>query len=215
MTIDSKCKICRRLGIKLFLKGERCYSQKCAMIKRPYSPGLKGKRRRGSVSEFSRELKEKQKLRRWYGLGETQFKKYVKEILQKARTLKGKKALDPEQALIAKLEARLDNVVFRLGLVTSRRLARQLVSHGYFLVNDHAVNIPSYQVKKGDEIKVRPTKAGRKIYQSFMAAAKRPKTPDWLRLDPQNLSAKVLAAPTVEKDALPAEIPSIFEYYSR
>lgn len=215
MTIDSKCKICRRQGVKLFLKGERCYSQKCAMVKRPYSPGLKGKRRKGSVSEFARELKEKQKLRRWYGLGEAQFKKYVKEILRRSKTAKGETAKDPEKSLIEKLESRLDNVVFRMGLVTSRAMARQLVSHGYFLVNDRHVNIPSYSVRKGDEIKVRPNKAGKKIYASLAVLAKRQKSPVWIQFDSQNLIGKIIGEPVLEKDSLPAEIPSIFEYYSR
>ena len=122
------------------------------MVKRPYAPGLKGKRRKRAPSEYAKELREKQKLKIWYGLGERQFKRYVKEILEKSRKRKESESEDASITFIKRLESRLDNVAFRLGIVSSRALARQLVSHGYFKVNNRFVDIPSYRVKKGDVI---------------------------------------------------------------
>ena len=150
---DSKCKICRRMGIKLFLKGERCVTQKCQMVKKPYPPGKKGKRRPTPLSEYGRELREKQKLKNLYNLKERQFKNYVKRVLKKRG-----KVENASDLLIKILESRLDNVVFKLGFTVSRSQARLLVSHGYFLVNGKPTNIPSRQLKKGDIISIKPQK---------------------------------------------------------
>jgi len=212
--LNAKCKICRRLGVKLFLKGEKCLSSKCPMVKKPYPPGLKRKRKVKALSEYGKELKEKQKLKNWYNLKEKQFRKYVKESLGK----RGSGRLQGEDAsalLIKALESRLDNVVFRLGFASSRRSARQLISHRYFLVNGKVINIPSFLVKKGDKIKIRPTFAKKTIFKSLPTALKKYTTPSWLELDIKKLEGKVKAAPILEEVAPPVEISSIFEYYSR
>jgi len=197
------------------LRGERCYSQKCAMIRRPTPPGPKGKRRKGSVSEYGKELKEKQKLKFWYGLREKQFKRYAKEILQKARRAKRQDSQDAAQLFTRRLESRLDNVVFRTGLVNSRASARQLVNHGYFLVNNRANNIPSTELKKGDEVKIKPQKLKKKVFQNLDQNMKKQRLPDWLQFNSQAGVAKLVAEPTVAAEELPAEISAIFEFYSR
>ena len=208
--INSKCKICRRLGVKLFLKGEKCLSPKCPLVKKPYPPGQKGKRRVRALSEYGKELREKQKLKNWYNLKERQFRKYVKETLKKRG-----RAGDTATLLIKILEGRLDNIVFRLGFASSRGLARQLISHRHFLVNGKVVNIPSFFVKKGDKIKIRPTSAKKTIFRNLSAILKKSKTPAWLELNIEKLEGKVMGEPTLEEVAPPVEISSIFEYYSR
>ncbi|MBU4350819.1 30S ribosomal protein S4 [Candidatus Parcubacteria bacterium] len=215
MPLDAKCKVCRRQEAKLFLRGERCFSPKCAMVKRPYAPGLKGKRRKRAPSQYAKELKEKQKLKFWYGLGEKQFKRYVKEILEKSRKRKQGEAEDATILLVKKLESRLDNVIFRIGLVNSRALAKQLVSHGYFKVNGHCVDIPSYQVKINDVINIREEKLKKKIFQNLKASLKKQKALEWLQINPETLEVKIISDPVVSIDSLPAEIASIFEFYSR
>jgi len=208
--IDSKCKICRRSGIKLFLKGERCFLPKCAMIKRAYPPGQKRKKRTSPLSEYGKELREKQKLKKWYNLNETQMRRYIKKVLTSQR--KGK---DPVQLLIELLENRLDNVVFRLGFAVSRDQARQLISHGYFLVNGKPINIPSYQVKKNCHISLKSQKLRKKIFQELSSKLKKQKIPSWLELNIEKLEGKVLRQPSFEEVFPPVEISSIFEYYSR
>lgn len=215
MPTDAKCKVCRRQGAKLFLRGERCFSAKCAMVKRPYAPGLKGKRRKRAPSQYAKELREKQKLKFWYGLGERQFKKYVKEILEKSRKRKEGEAEDATIVLIKRLESRLDNVIFRLGLVNSRALAKQLVSHDYFKVNDRFVDIPSYHVKRNDVIKIRPEKLNKKIFQNLKTSLKKQKLPEWVELNLETIEAKIISDPIISIDSLPAEISSVFEFYSR
>jgi small subunit ribosomal protein S4 len=205
-----KCKICRRAGVKLFLKGEKCFSTKCPMIKRPYPPGPPGKRRKGPPSEYAKQLRQKQKLKAIYNLGERQFKKYVKEVLEK----RGKVA-DASETLIKILELRLDNVVFRLGFAKSRAQARQLISHGHFLVNGRPVNIPSFRVKKGDVIKLKPQKTKKVIFEQLKILLKNQKTPSWLKLDPEKLEGEVIGEPTLKEVAPPVEISTIFEYYSK
>lgn len=208
---DEKCKICRRLGVKLFLKGERCLSSKCPMVKRPYPPGQKGKRRKGPPSEFGKESREKQKLKILYNLGEKQFKNYVKKVLER----KGKVG-DLSTFLIKILESRLDSVVFRLGFAKSRAQAKQLVSHNFFLVNEKPVNLPSYQLKKGDVIRIRPQKAIPAGWvQNLKNLLKKYKTPSWFELDVEKLEGKIIGEPKLEEVAPPVEIPAIFEYYSR
>lgn len=204
------CKICRRAGEKLFLKGERCFSPKCSMIRRPYPPGQKSKKRRRPLSEYGKELKEKQKLRNWYNLKEKQFKNYVKALLGK----KGKMEEAP-LLLIKSLESRLDNIVFRLGFVLSRKKARRLVSHGYFLVNGRATNIPSRQLKKGDVISVKPQKLKKNVVKEFKQLMKKQKAPSWLKLNKEKLEAEIIGELTLEEVAPPVDILSIFEFYSR
>ncbi len=207
---NSKCKICRRLGVKLFLRDERCLSQKCPMVKRPYPPGQKRKRKPSPLSEYGKELREKQKLKNWYNLKEAQLKKYVKEVLKSRGKIE-----DPVSLLIELLENRLDNVVFRLGFAASRSQAKQLVSHSYFLVNGRAVNIPSYQVKKDDIITLKPQKLKKNIFRNLSFKLKKQKIPSWLKLDIEKLEGKVIARPSLEEAVPPVEISSVFEYYSR
>ena len=207
---DSKCKICRRLGIKIFLRGERCFSQKCTMIRKPYPPGPKSKKRARALSEYGKELKEKQKLKNWYNLEERQFRKYVKEIL----SARGKVA-DAGAALIKNLESRLDNVVFRLGFAPSRVAARQTVSHRHFMVNGKPINIPSYLVKKGDKISINPSSAKKTIFQKLPLLLKKYNPPSWLKLDAEKLEGKVADSPNLKEAAPPAELSSIFEFYSK
>jgi small subunit ribosomal protein S4 len=206
----AKCKICRRAGAKLFLRGERCLSQKCSIIKKPYPPGQKAKKRMKALSEYGKELKEKQKLKNWYNLEEKQFRNYVKEILKtKSR------ALDARTRLIIALESRLDNVIFRLGFAPSRRAARQMVSHCHFTVNGKSVNIASYSVKKGDKINVVQNSLKKNIFQKLPSLLKKYNPPLWLQLKAENLEGKVVSSPNLEEAAPPAELSSIFEFYSK
>lgn len=208
--IGPKCKICRRAGVKLFLKGDKCMSPKCEMVKKPYPPGTKKKRRTRGLSEYGEELKEKQKLKNWYNLREAQFSNYVKKILAK-----GGKVKNASDLLIRKLESRLDNVIFRLGFAQSRSKARQFVSHGHFLVNNKKVNIPSYEVKKGDIISISVMSAKKRDFANLAVSLKKYAPPAWLALNIEKLEGKVLAAPAIEGTSLPIEISKIFERYSR
>lgn len=204
---NNKCKICRRLGAKLFLKGEKCLSPKCPLIKKPYPPGIKNKKKRrgaGTLSEYGKELKEKQKLKNWYNLRERQLRKYVEE--------------NPStNLLIQKLECRFDNVIFRLGLSVSRTQARQLISHGHFLINGKPINIPSYQVEKGDKITIttRASSQKSKTFSNLIPLLKKHQTPSWLKLNAEKLEGEIVALPTLEEASPPAELSTIFEYYSR
>ncbi len=204
------CKICRRAGEKLFLKGERCFSPKCAMIRKPYPPGQKGKRRKRPPSEYAKELREKQKLKNWYNMAEKQFKNYVRELLDKRGKME-----DAPLLLIKKLESRLDNTVFRLGFALSRRKARSLVSHSYFLVNGKAVNIPSFYLKKGDVVSLKPHKLKKNIVKEFNQLMKKHNPPVWLKLNKEKLEGEVIGEVTLEEVAPPVNLLSIFEFYSR
>ncbi len=208
--INSKCKICRRLGVKLFLKGERCLSPKCALVRKPYPPGSKSKRKKRNVSEYGKELREKQKLKNWYNLRERQFKNYIKDVLEKRGQIE-----DAGVLLMKKLTSRLDNVVLQMGFTNSRAKARQLVSHNHFLVNGKKVNIPSYQVKKGDIINVAPGSGKKAIFQNITTILKKYQAPSWVEIDAEKLEGKIISEPMLEGIASPAEISSIFEYYSR
>lgn len=205
-----QCKTCRRLGKKLFLKGDRCFSPKCAMVKRAYAPGLQKKRRGGTPSEYKKSLEEKQTLKKWYGLSERQFKRYVKETLAKMG-----KVEDVSAELIRRLEKRLDNVIFRLGFAKSRVQARQLVSHSYFLINGKPVNIASYEVKKDDSITVKENKKSKGVFKEIVNELKRKEVPAWLSLNKDKLEAKTIGEPNLDEVKPPAEISLIFEFYSR
>lgn len=207
---NSNCKICRRFGTKLFLKGDRCFTSKCAFVRRPYPPGKKAKRRRGQFSEYGKELVEKQRLKNWYNLKESQFKNYVKKVLTKRG-----KVENAANALIVNLERRLDNVIFRLGFASSRAQAQQMVSHGLFLINGKTIDTPAHAVKKGDIITPRPQKIKKVIFQNAKNLLKKYKTPDWLQLDAEKLEGKVIGEPSLEGAAPPAEVSAIFEFYSR
>lgn len=180
------------------------------MVRRAYAPGPQKKRRGGSASEYKKSLEEKQTLKRWYGLSERQFKKYVKQTLDKMG-----KVDNVASELIKRLEERLDNTVFRLGFAKSRAQARQLVSHGFFTINGKPVNIPSYEVKKGDVISLKQTKRTKGLFKELPAQLKRQEVPAWLVLDKEKLEGKSIGAPNLEEVKPPAEISLIFEFYSR
>lgn len=202
----SVCRLCRREGGKLFLKGDRCYSDKCAVVKRAYAPGQHGQSRK-KVSEYGIQLREKQKARRIYGILEKQFHNYfVKAERQKGIT---------GENLLRILESRLDNVVFRLGLANSRVEARQLVRHGHFMVNGRKVNIPSYLVRVGEEIAVRENSRKSPKFAELAELAANKTVPAWLELDKENLSAKVIALPVREDIDVPIQEHLIIELYSR
>lgn len=204
---DSVCRLCRREGIKLFLKGNRCYTDKCAIERREYPPGHHGQQRRRKVSEFGLQLREKQKVKRIYGLLEKQFRSYFK----KADQMKG---ITGENLLMF-LERRLDNIVYRLGFCDSRNEARQLVRHGHFLVNGKKVSVPSYLVKKGDEIGVREKSRKLQRINESMEAVDRRGVPLWLELDKKTYVGRVKNYPSREELTMPMQEQLIVELYSR
>ena len=200
------CRLCRREGQKLFLKGERCYTDKCGLTRRAYAPGQHGQGRK-KLSGYGLQLREKQKARRYYGVLEGQFRHYFE--------LANKKAGVTGENLLAILESRLDNVVYRLGFGTSRPEARQLVRHGHFTVNGKKVNIPSYLVKVGDVIAIKEeSKSSEKIKNVIEITASRV-VPKWLDLDNNTLTGKVVAVAEREDIDLPLEEHLIVELYSK
>ncbi len=180
------------------------------MVIKPYPPGMKSKRRRRTVSEYGKELREKQKLKVWYNLKEKQFRKYIKEILEKRGKVEDTSAL-----LLKKLESRLDNVVFRMGFVSSRSQAHQIISHNHFLVNGKMVNISSFQTKKGDKISLNPRSGKKVIFQNLPTILKKYKPPSWIKINIGKLEGEIIETPFLEEAASPAELSTIFEYYSR
>ena len=204
--ITPQCKQCRREGKKLFLKGERCYSVKCAVARRAYAPGQHGQDRRMRVSEYCVQLREKQKIKRIYGIMEKQFRKYYED----ATKMKG----NTGNLLIVTLERRLDNVIYRTGLGASRRLARQLVNHGHFLVNGKRVDIPSFIVKEGDVISVK--KETSPYFKNLRETLKgAPQVPSWINFEEKKFEAKINALPTEKEAELDVNINQVVEYYSK
>ena len=203
---NSVCKLCRRENMKLFLKGDRCYTDKCSFDRRPYPPGQHGQSRL-KFSEFALQLREKQKTKRYYGVSESQFVRYVKEA-NRSKELTG-------TALLKSLEMRLDNVVYSLGYANSRREARQLVKHNHFLLNGKRANIPSIVVEKGDVIQV--TEVSKQVVkiQSAIQSVARRSVPSWLDADHANFKGVVKDSPVREDITLPVEENMIVEYYSR
>jgi small subunit ribosomal protein S4 len=205
------CRICRREGLKLFLKGSRCLTPKCAFERRGFAPGAHGNAgqfRRGRSSDYSLQLREKQKVKRIYGVPERQFRRYF-SLAQRSRGLTG-------ATLLQLLESRLDNVVYRLGLAESRKQARQLVAHGHFNVNGRRVDIPSAQVRPGDVITVRePARATEYFKTVRQVLGDRPAVPRWLSLDADQLQGTMVQAPTREDIELPLNEQLIVEFYSR
>src|SRR5579884_3916130 len=201
------CRICRRAGMKLFLKGERCFGPKCAIERRNAPPGDHGQRRR-KQSEYGLQLREKQKARAIYGVLEAQFRKHFEEAERRPGVT--------GENLLRLLETRLDNVVYRLGFADSRKQARQLVRHGHFFLNGRKTNIPSFLVKPGDEIAVRPESRGREYFNAYNEVLETKAVPDWLRLDTANYSGKVLNLPTRDQIQVPLFNEAlIVEHYSR
>ena len=186
------------------------------MVKKPYPPGIKTKKRKFRQTEYGKQLAEKQKLKISYGLSEQQFKKYVNQVLKKRG-----RAKDEAEELIKKLEKRLDNVIYRLGIANSRKQARQLVSHGFFLINGKSIDIPSYEVKQNDVISLKKEKLQKKLFKEISAILKKRTLPSWLKLEKptvhtqEKFKAKVIAEPSLKEMAPSAEIPIIFEFYSR
>jgi small subunit ribosomal protein S4 len=201
-----QCKKCRRAKEKLFLKGDRCYTPKCALVKRAYPPGVHGKRR-GGLSEYGKQLLEKQKIRHTYGILERQFRKYVEGI-------SGRQG-DKRELLFRRLEKRLDNVIFRLGFAQSRRKAKQIVSHGHILVNGKRMNIPSYEVRVKDKISIKARSQSLAIFKDLKEVLQKRQVPQWLSLDVEKLEAVILAdAPDINQDILQS-LGLIIEFYSR
>jgi len=203
----SVCRLCRRENLKLYLKGDRCYSDKCAFDRRSYPPGQHGQRRGGKISDYGLQLREKQKVKRSYCLSEQQFKlSFVR-----ADRKKGITGIN----LLVTLEQRLDNVVYRLGFANSRPQARQLVRHGHFLVNEKKVNIPSFQVKTGDVVEIREKSRKMQIITDSLEAVVRRSMPQWLELEKDNFKGMVKAAPVREDITMPIQENQIVELYSR
>jgi len=204
------CSLCRREGEKLFLKGERCLSPKCAFERRPYPPGMHGKQaqfRRKKESDYALQLRAKQKARRVYGVMERQFRRYFRGA-ERRRGLTG-------MNLLISLESRLDNAVYRLGFATSRPHARQLVRHGHFEVNGQRVNIPSYLLQPGDVVAVCPTSRHKAGFKEVTLDLEHRAVPQWLSRDDETMSGRVLALPTREDIDVTISEQLIVEYYSR
>ena len=202
----SVCRLCRREGAKLFLKGTRCYTKKCAFERRPSPPGQHGVRRR-KVGEYGLQLREKQKVRRVYGILERQFRNYFTD----AENHPGMTG----ENLLRRLEFRLDNVVFRMGFASSRAQARQLVAHGHFAVNGRPTNVPSFQVKPGDKVEVRESRRAREPFKIVRETLRNHQAPEWLSLDPTNLAGTVSTPPSRDQMPLDLNEQLVVEYYSR
>ena len=206
---DAVCKLCRTEGQKLFLKGERCMTPKCAVERRSYPPGMHGRKGgfKRKVSDYSRQLREKQKARRIYGIMERQFRRYF-AVASRSKGLTG-------AALLVLLELRLDNVVYRLGFADSRAQARQLVRHGHFAVNGRKVNIPSYQVKQGDVIAVRDGSRDSIYFKDLQDRLGDRIVPQWMSLDMAGFAGRVLEQPSRQDIDAPLNEQLIVEFYSR
>ena len=201
---DSSCRLCRREGMKLFLKGDRCLTKKCAMERRPVVPGQHGAGRK-KVSEYGTQLREKQKVKRAYGVLEKQFRKYYED----ATKMKGKTG----ENMLSLLERRLDNVVYRLGIGASRAEARQIVSHGHITVNGKSVNIPSYRLDKDDVVAIKESKRKKELFKDLRET--KVVLPKWLEWNPENMEGKVVALPERADIDLTIAEHLIVEIYSR
>jgi len=204
--IDPVCKLCRREGMKLFLKGDRCFSQKCAIEKRNYPPGAHGQRR-SKPSEYGLQLREKQKMKRIYGVLETQFRTYF-EMAERQKGITG-------ENLVRLLEQRLDNVVHRLGFAASRAQARTLVLHGHFRVNGRRVTIPSVLLRPGDTLEAQPRSRDLDVIKAALEGAKKRRVPSWLALDAANFKGTVLTLPSKEEMAIPVQEQLVVALYSK
>ncbi|MCP4344900.1 MAG: 30S ribosomal protein S4 [Desulfobacterales bacterium] len=203
----SVCRLCRAENLKLFLKGDRCYSDKCAFERRSYPPGQHGQRRRGKTSDYGIQLREKQKVKRMYGLSEKQFRLFF----ERAERQKGITGTN----LLVLLERRFDNVVYRLGFVNSRTQGRHFVRHNHFLVNGKRVNIPSYMIKKGDVIEIREKSRKVQAIGDALDAVVRRGVPQWLDLEKENMKGLVKGFPVREDLTMPIQEQLIVELYSK
>lgn len=204
---DSVCRLCRREGLKLFLKGDRCFSEKCAIERREYAPGQHGQNKRSKTSEFGMQLREKQKLRQMYGILERQFAK----IFTKADRTKGVTG----DNLLKGLEARLDNLVYRMGFANSRNEARLLVTQNHFLVNGKKMNIPSAVLKAGDVVSLKEKSKKVTRFASSLEASTRKGMPEWVTVDRDAMKATLNALPSREQLTMPINENLIVEYYSK
>jgi len=204
--IGSKCRLCRRENTKLFLKGERCYTDSCAFDRRQYAPGQHGQNR-AKFSAYGEQLREKQKVKRIYGVLEKQFRNYFHKAAQK-RGVTG-------ENLIELLESRLDNMLYRLGFATSRTEARQLIRHRHLLVNNRQVDIPSYQVKRGDIIQIREKSRSVARIKESVETAKQRGIPGWVEIDAEHFQGKIVALPRREEITMPINEQLIVELYSK
>ncbi len=200
------CRLCRRQGSKLFLKGERCFTAKCALERRNYAPGQHGQQRK-KLSNYGVQLREKQKLRRIYGLNEQQFRNYFHKAI-KQRGVSG-------DNFLRLLERRLDNVVYRLGLTQSRSQARQLVRHGHVSINGHKVNIPSYSISIGETVAVKEKSKNKPFLQDAVESAKSKKVPSWLEMDYDRVQGKIVSLPVREDIDTEVDELLVVEFYSR
>jgi small subunit ribosomal protein S4 len=208
--VGPSCKLCRREGQKLFLKGQKCYTEKCPFEKRSYPPGQHGRAasfRRRRASDYSLQLREKQKVRRIYGILERQFRRYFREAERRS-------GLTGENLLML-LETRLDNAVYRLGFADSRAQARQLVTHGHFVVNGRKTNIPSCGVRPDDVIAVRPESRRKTYFKTRKELLEAGAVPAWLSLDAEDMSGRVLSMPMRDEIDVPVQEQMIVEFYSR
>ena len=192
------CRMCRRENLKLFLKGDRCYGDKCAYDRRPYSPGQHGQRKSGKISDYQLQLREKQKVKRIYGVLERQSKRQVFIV-----------------AILLLLESRLDNTVYRMGFATSRNQARQLIRHNHFLVNNKTANVPSYQVKIGDVIEIKEGSRKVPMFSEAMETVVRRGVPNWIEVDKDNFKGILKALPGREDLTMPMQEQLIVELYSK
>jgi small subunit ribosomal protein S4 len=206
--IEPVCKLCRREALKLFLKGDRCFSVKCALEKRNYPPGEHGQRRsRSKPSDYGRQLREKQKMKRIYGILERQFRTYFK-MAERQKGVTG-------ENLVRLLEQRLDNVVHRLGFGASRAQARMLIGHGHIRVNGRRVTIPSYLLRAGDVVEVAPRSRDREAIQAALEGAKKRRVPSWLELDAANFTGTVRSLPSKDEMAIPVQEQLVVALYSK
>jgi len=203
---DALCRLCRREGEKLYLKGDRCYTDKCGVERRKYPPGQHGQRRK-KFSDYAMQLREKQKAKEIYGVLENQFKRYFHQA-EKKKGVTG-------SHLLQMLEMRLDNVVFRLGFASNRRQARQLVLHGHFTVNDKRVNVPSYLLRPGDIVALKEASRKLNIIEENIAKMEHRGLPSWVELDTNNLKGKIAQAPERDDIVLPVQEQLIVELYSK
>ena len=201
------CKLCRREGFKLYLKGERCYTDKCAIVRRPYAPGQHGREKR-KLTQYAIQLRSKQALKRIYGVLERQFRKYFWEA--------SKKKGETGEVLMQILESRLDNVVFRMGFAVNRRTARQMVRHGHVLVNSKKVTIPSYRVKPGDVIEIKEkSRTIQQVREGIEFAKDKGSTPPWISVDYERYMGRFERIPTIDEMEVPVKLQDIIELYSK
>ena len=208
--LSNKCKLCRRATEKLFLKGDRCGTPKCAMVRKPYPPGVHGKKGRRPQGEFGQQMGMKQRVKRIYGVMEKQFKKYFHDVKDKPGVT--------GDLLMQKLEMRLDNVIYRAGFAPSRQTARQLTRHSQFLINGKKINIPSREVKIGDTVSVKSSKTKGEYFKRLAATLgeKKSVTPSgWIEVTPKDLTVRIKSKPTRDDLDLNLNAQAIVEFYSR